>query len=108
MCGCAVSGTAATICQLPLACRSAPLLRQVFDEYHFGKFVNNYNDGKYFFDIHPPLGKLTLAFAGWLVYVHGSGFSNYLGRVLNCPRPANILSRNRLATLLLYYGCVVE
>ena len=38
----------------------------VFDEYHFGKFVNNYFDGQYFFDIHPPLGKLTLAFFGLL------------------------------------------
>lgn len=32
----------------------------VFDEKHFGGFTNNYNTGKYFFDIHPPLGKLTL------------------------------------------------
>lgn len=38
----------------------------VFDEYHFGRFVNNYLDGNYFFDIHPPLGKLTLAFFGYL------------------------------------------
>jgi hypothetical protein len=79
----------------------------VFDEYHFGKFVNrcaalpcrraawcsrvrsqgrlvrlvptphprgvpacvlvrSYHQGDYFFDIHPPLGKLTLAFFGWL------------------------------------------
>jgi hypothetical protein len=27
-----------------------------FDEVHFGHFANNYIDGKYFFDIHPPLG----------------------------------------------------
>ena len=33
----------------------------VFDEYHFGKFVNGYLTGQYFFDIHPPLGKLILA-----------------------------------------------
>ena len=32
----------------------------VFDEFHFGKFVNGYLSGEYFFDIHPPLGKLIL------------------------------------------------
>ncbi|RYY38593.1 phospholipid carrier-dependent glycosyltransferase [archaeon] len=32
----------------------------VFDEHHFGRFTNQYNAGTYLFDIHPPLGKLTL------------------------------------------------
>jgi dolichyl-phosphate-mannose-protein mannosyltransferase len=32
----------------------------VFDEVHFGKFINGYLTGNYFFDIHPPLGKLIL------------------------------------------------
>lgn len=39
----------------------------VFDEYHFGTFVDNILTGATHFDIHPPLGKLTLAFFGWLV-----------------------------------------
>lgn len=39
----------------------------VFDEYHFGTFVDNILNGETHFDIHPPLGKLTLAFFGWLV-----------------------------------------
>lgn len=38
----------------------------VFDEYHFGGFVNKYNTGNYFFDIHPPLGKLTFFWIGQL------------------------------------------
>lgn len=38
-----------------------------FDEVHFGHFANNYIDGKYFFDIHPPLGKYFLATTGYLV-----------------------------------------
>jgi dolichyl-phosphate-mannose--protein O-mannosyl transferase len=32
----------------------------VFDEYHFFYFVMDYEKGEYFFDIHPPLGKLLL------------------------------------------------
>lgn len=33
----------------------------VFDEVHFGRFVSGYYTGEYFFDIHPPLGKLIIA-----------------------------------------------
>lgn len=37
----------------------------VFDEYHFGTFVDNIITGATHFDIHPPLGKLTLAAFGY-------------------------------------------
>lgn len=33
----------------------------VFDEVHFGKFVSAYYTGQYYFDIHPPGGKLIIA-----------------------------------------------
>lgn len=35
----------------------------VFDEVYFKVFAGHYFDGRYYFDIHPPLGKLLLA--GW-------------------------------------------
>src|SRR3989344_151535 len=36
----------------------------VFDEVHFGKFISGYFTHEYFFDIHPPLGKLIMSGAG--------------------------------------------
>lgn len=36
----------------------------VFDEVHFGKFISGYFTREYFFDIHPPLGKLLIFAAG--------------------------------------------
>jgi dolichyl-phosphate-mannose-protein mannosyltransferase len=38
----------------------------VFDEVHFGKFITGYFTHQYFFDIHPPLGKLLISGMGYL------------------------------------------
>lgn len=38
----------------------------VFDEVHFLRFVRAYYRGEYFFDIHPPLGKLVLLLVTYL------------------------------------------
>ena len=38
-----------------------------FDESHFIRFTNQYTARTYFFDIHPPLGKITLWLMGQLV-----------------------------------------
>lgn len=35
----------------------------VWDEHHFSRYAAHYLDGRYFFDIHPPLGKLLIAAA---------------------------------------------
>lgn len=49
----------------------------VFDEVHFGKFISGYFTGEYFFDIHPPLGKLIISGAGYLAgFKSGFSFEN--------------------------------
>ncbi len=35
----------------------------VFDEVHWGRYLSSYFTGNYYFDVHPPLGKLI--YAGW-------------------------------------------
>lgn len=44
----------------------------VFDEVYFGQFVNSYFTHQYYFDIHPPLGKLIIAFFVWLLHGQSS------------------------------------
>lgn len=45
----------------------------VFDEVHFGKFTSAYFTGEYYFDIHPPLGKLLIGLGAWL-----GGYADYV------------------------------
>jgi dolichyl-phosphate-mannose-protein mannosyltransferase len=44
----------------------------VFDEVFYGDFAQNYLKGKYFFDVHPPLGKMLIAGTAKLM-----GYKNY-------------------------------
>ncbi|MEX1063965.1 MAG: phospholipid carrier-dependent glycosyltransferase [Candidatus Paceibacterota bacterium] len=55
----------------------------VFDEVHFGKFISGYFTHEYFFDIHPPLGKLLMSGVGYLAgFEPGFSFSD-IGQEFN-------------------------
>lgn len=58
----------------------------VFDEVHFGNFTNWYTLSQYFFDIHPPLGKLVMfGLANFSEYSANINFEKHYGQQYPTP-----------------------
>ncbi len=55
----------------------------VFDEVHFGKFVSAYFNHQYYFDIHPPLGKLMIAGVANIFGYKGNFDFSQIGEAFN-------------------------
>ncbi|XP_033115663.1 protein O-mannosyl-transferase 1-like [Anneissia japonica] len=51
----------------------------VFDEVHFGQFTSLYINRIFFFDVHPPLGKLLLALSAYLSGFQGNFLFDKIG-----------------------------
>jgi dolichyl-phosphate-mannose-protein mannosyltransferase len=62
----------------------------VFDETYFLKFVGQYWTGTYFFDVHPPLGKLLFVFFASLIGVTPSADIGTIGTAID---PSLVLLR---------------
>lgn len=69
----------------------------VFDEVHFNYFAGFYYTGQYYYDIHPPLGKLLIALAA---FPFGGIQPDDIVRTISTPFPDNTYMAMRLLPAL--------
>src|SRR6185436_18267943 len=48
----------------------------VWDEFHYGRFAGAYFSRQYYLDVHPPLAKMLIAWAGHLAGTPATAFIN--------------------------------
>lgn len=83
----------------------------VFDEVHFGGFASRYLRREYYFDVHPPLGKMLIAGIAWLGGFKG-GFDfekigmEYTGVPFTWMR--SVMAMLGVASVVLAYATLVE
>jgi dolichyl-phosphate-mannose-protein mannosyltransferase len=80
----------------------------VFDEVHNGRFISNYANHSYFFDVHPPLGKLLAKFFADIVHapynIDWSAIGNSLPWGVILLRLLPVLAGTFLP-IIIYYLC---
>ena len=73
----------------------------VFDEMHYGKYASLYLKNTFFFDSNPPLGKMIIAFAGYLAGFDGKFSFDKIGQ--EYPHEIPLFALRLVFVLLIFF-----